>query len=643
MPVAKRLNENPFLLPGQESDWDACAAFNPSLVKQNADFHLFYRAQSRQTRHLGELLSLSSIGHSKGTDGIHFKQRRPLLVPDQCWDKFGCEDPRATLINDRFYIFYTALSCFPFEATGIRVGLAICDKHCELIEKHPVTPFNAKAMTLFPEKINNQFAALLTVHTDLPPAKIALALFDDEQQIWSESYWEEWYSNLDSHVIPLLKSHKDHLEVGAAPIKTDKGWLVVYSYITHYFTSDRAFSIEAVLLDLDDPLKVIGRTATPILVPEEEYELVGDVKNVIFPSSALLQEQNLYIYYGAADTSCCAAYLPLQQLLNEMISKKVGSFIVSKSLKQGFYRYSGNPIIMPRAEYSWEAKATFNPAAIYAKGKFHLVYRAMSLNNTSVLGYASSIDGTRIEQRPSSPIYQPRAPFEQKLRPGNSGCEDPRITLMGNILYMFYTAFDGYTPRVAYTQILLDDFVNQRWHWSDPKVITPPGIDDKDACILPKKINGKYIIFHRIDGYICINSVNSLDFGEGHWLRNDDSVISPRKTYWDNKKFGIAAPPLETRFGWLLFFHRISTPGDIYKIEALLLKLDDPKQVIAETDAVLLEPEAEYEKQNQVHNVVFPCGAVLHHEQVYLFYGGADQVVGVATMSLEAIFKRLGL
>jgi len=643
MPEVTRLHENPFLLPSQDSDWDARAAFNPCLVKKNHNYHLFYRAQSRQKEQINESLSISSVGYAKGLDGIHFNQRKQLIVPDQCWDKFGCEDPRVTWLDDRFYIFYTALSCYPFEASGIRVGLAICDEDCKLIEKHPVTPFNAKAMTLFPEKINNQFAALLTVHTDLPPAKIALALFDEEQQIWSAKYWGDWYANLDSHVIPLLRNHKDHLEVGAPPIKTDKGWLIIYSYISDYFTSDRSFAIEAVLLDLKNPQKVIGRTSEPLLVPEREYELVGDISNVIFPSGALIQKDLLYIYYGAADTTCCAAFLPLQQLLENMTSKQDDRFVVSTSVKQGFNRFSGNPIIMPRPEFSWEAKATFNPAAIYAKGKFHLIYRAMSLNNTSVFGYASSVDGIHIDERSASPIYLPTEAFEQKLRPGNSGCEDPRISLMGNNIYVFYTAFDGYTPRVAYTSISLDDFVNQRWLWKRPMVITPPGIDDKDACILPKKINGKYIIFHRVDGYICINSVDSLVFGGGNWLTNDDSVISPRKTYWDNRKFGIAAPPLETKLGWLLFFHRISMPGDIYKIEALLLKLDDPKQVIAETDAVILEPEAEYEKHNQVHNVVFPCGAVLHNQQVYLFYGGADQVVCIARMSLEGIFKRLGI
>ena len=638
-----RAEENPFLLPGNITDWDACAAFNPCVVEMNNEYHLYYRAQSRVQEIAGQVLSVSSIGFAKGEDGIHFNQREQLVVPDQCWDKFGCEDPRATQLGDKTYIFYTALSCYPFEAKGIRVGVAIANSQGEIIEKHPVTPFNAKAMTLFPHKINGKFAAVLTVNTDLPPAKIALALFDEEQQMWSEEYWEDWYASLDSHVIPLLRSSSDHLEVGASPVKTDKGWLLIYCYIKDYFSLERVFAIEAVLVDLDDPKQVIGRTTEALFIPEKEYELVGDIENVIFPSGALVDGDLLTIYYGAADTTCCAAYLPLQELLDKIVYHKTDSFVSSESLKQGFKRYQLNPIIEPRPEFYWEAKATFNPAAIYSDGKFHIVYRAMSNDDTSVFGYASSRDGFNIDMRSRYPVYEPKESFELKLKPGNSGCEDPRLTLIGEQLYLFYTAFDGYTPRVAYTSILLDDFINQRWKWEKAMVITPPGVDDKDACVLSKKIKDKYVVFHRLENSICINSVEALQFGEGCWLSGKDAVITPRKSYWNNRKFGIAAPPIETPLGWLLFFHRIAMPGDIYKIEALLLKLDDPTQVIAETDAALLEPEQDYEMFNHVNRVVFPCGAVLLDEEVFLFYGGADKVTGVAKMKLVDIYKRLGI
>jgi predicted GH43/DUF377 family glycosyl hydrolase len=136
---------------------------------------------------------------------------------------------------------------------------------------------------------------------------------------------------------------------------------------------------------------------------------------------------------------------------------------------------------------------------------------------------------------------------------------------------------------------------------------------------------------------------DDLDFGEHKWLIRQDSLIKPRKDYWDNRKFGIAAPPLETPYGWLMLYHRIAIPGDIYKIEAALLELNNPSKVIAKTDATLFEPEMDYEKEGLVPNVVFPCGAILLNREIYLYYGGADRVVGVAKMDLDAVLKRLGI
>ena len=332
-----RIAANPFLSPNGEESWQARAAFNPSVVKDNnGHYHLLYRAQSSQKNHLGSEMSVASIGYGKGEDGIHFSSQQQLIVPEENWERFGCEDPRVTKIDGGYYIFYTALSAFPFEAKGIRIGVAVTKDFATITEKHLVTPFNSKAMALFPEKINGKYAAILTVDTDLPPAKIALALFDEINQIWSESYWKEWKSNLAQHVIPLLRDANDHLEVGAAPIKTTAGWLLIYSYIQNYLaTGNRVFGIEAVLLNLHEPWRIIGRTTHPLLVPEEPYELSGDVPNVIFPSGALLENEKLSIYYGAADTTCCVATLSVNKLLKNLTIKQDVIFSCIVSISQG--------------------------------------------------------------------------------------------------------------------------------------------------------------------------------------------------------------------------------------------------------------------------------------------------------------------
>ena len=104
------------------------------------------------------------------------------------------EDPRITYFNGKFYIFYTALSTFPFSAYGIKTAVAIT-KDFKTFDKHPVSTFNAKAMALFPDLVKGKMGALITMNTDLPPAKIAVAYFDREEDMWSPYYWDELYEN----------------------------------------------------------------------------------------------------------------------------------------------------------------------------------------------------------------------------------------------------------------------------------------------------------------------------------------------------------------------------------------------------------------------------------------------------------------
>ena len=128
------------------------------------------------------------------------------------------------------------------------------------------------------------------------------------------------------------------MEVGAPPIKTKYGWLLFYSYILKYFTQDRLFTVEAILLDLNEPFKIIARTKYPLLVPEEYYEKVGSVSNVIFPSGALKVKNRVYLYYGAADIVCCVAFVDLNMLLEKLLREiETPKFLRAKE----------NPIIIP--------------------------------------------------------------------------------------------------------------------------------------------------------------------------------------------------------------------------------------------------------------------------------------------------------
>lgn len=306
-----------------------------------------------------------------------------------------------------------------------------------------------------------------------------------------------------------------------------------------------------------------------------------------------------------------------------------------ESLK--FERFDSNPLLEPRPEFDWEARAVFNPAAIYLDGKIHLLYRAMSEDGVSVLGYAQSEDGVHIDYRSDEPVYTPRKDFEKKKGPGNSGCEDPRLTRVGNKLIMAYTAFNGKHPtRVAVSKIDEEDFIDQNWDWSEPELISPPGIDDKNSCIVEN--NNRYVIFHRIYPCIWIDTRKELNFSD-RWIKGS-AVIKPRTNKWDSRKVGIAAPPLEVEQGYLLLYHGADAEKR-YRVGAVLLDKNDLTKVLARTSKFLLEPEKEYELKGMVPNIVFPCGAVIIDKKLLIYYGAADRVVAGARIELKELVRQL--
>ncbi|OGI59550.1 hypothetical protein A2814_03200 [Candidatus Nomurabacteria bacterium RIFCSPHIGHO2_01_FULL_38_19] len=311
-----------------------------------------------------------------------------------------------------------------------------------------------------------------------------------------------------------------------------------------------------------------------------------------------------------------------------------------------FKRDSSNPIITPIKIHPFEAKATFNPAAIRLgpgkNKKIHILYRALSEDNTSSIGYASSKDGIHIDERLTEPIYVPTEKFEsKKVDGGNSGCEDPRLTKIGKNIYMCYTAFDGIgPPRVAITSITEKDFLKKDWKWKKPVIITPEGFNDKDTCIFPDKINGEYFILHRVGNEMCGDYFKSLNFSK-ELVKKCMRIIGPRVNSWDSLKVGICAPPLKTKYGWLLLYHGVSKSHNTYRLGAVLLDLSDPTVVLARSTDSIFEPKEEYEKVGIVSNVVFPCGMIEKDGRLYIYYGAADTVVGVATMKLDIILQAL--
>ncbi len=629
--VIRRDPHNPILSPRHEHPWEALAVLNPSVIREQNGWRMYYRALSNPAALVSPYAGQSTIGEAFSEDGTHFSLQRQVLIPEESWEAYGCEDPRATVFEGVTYLSYTALGGYPFSKDNIKIAIAVAKDGENFTERHLVTPFNAKAFALFPERVAGKVAAILTVHTDEPPAEICLALANEIEDFWSPDFWNTWYADWQSHKIPLKRSGNDHVEVGSVPVLTEHGWLMFYSYIVNYFSGERVFSVEAVLLDRDNPSNVIHRTEA-LLVPEEIYEHYGIVPNIVFPTSATLGDNGrLDLWYGAADTVCAKASLKLRDLMRALDPKRPA---------RTFTRAPQNPILTPRGD-GFESRDVLNAAAIDLNGSVYILYRAMDKANTSTIGLAVSKDGTAIDERLGTPIYVPRADFEKKKGSptGNSGCEDPRIVRIDDMLHMTYTAYDGvHAPSGAVSSISVEDFLARKFdRWSMPLILTPEGVDDKDLALLPERMDGNYLLYHRISGQICADILPSLSSGKR--VSRCIEVMGPRVGMWDGEKVGSAAPPIKVGANWLMIYHGVS-PHSTYRLGAALLG-PDGTTLLARTADPIFEPLEQYEREGEIANVVFSCGAVVRGDALLLYYGGADKVIGVATASLAHILDAL--
>lgn len=621
----QRSERNPILAPLKNNSWESRATFNgcPVQIDKNTKA-LVYRAMSEADPFKPPHVPLSCIGVAFSKGDEPFTQRQKLIEPSEEFDKWGCEDPRVTKIGDTYYIFYTALSDYPYGPHCIKTAVALSKDLKTIEKKFLVTPFNSKAMALFPEKIGDEYMAFITIDTDPGPSKLCIRSFKDLSELSDQKKWQKWYDQKEKYEIHLRREERDHIELGAPPLFTNKGWVLFYSHIQNYWTDAPLFGIEALLLDLKNPKKIIGRTTCPFITPEWYYEKIGQVANITFPSGALIEKNNIVLYYGGADTFCATA----------LISKDAFLTALEKPIK--VERYKKNPILSPREGFEWEKGGVLNPAVIDIDGTIHIIYRAATVDNRSTFGYAQSQDGFTITQRSDTPIYSPRADFE------SYGCEDPRLVLIKDTIYMTYTGFNGTVPRIVFTSISKKDFIKQKWDaWSFPSAITPDTLPDKDASILPEKNEHGYLVFHRAGNDICGDYFSTLEPGHEKITKCID-IAGPRPGMWDHIKIGLSVPPIKTKKGWILIYHGISA-HKVYRVGALLLDLKDPTKVLARTATPFFEPEMDYEKNGVVSNVVFPCGAAVRGDTVFIYYGAGDLHTGVATISLQTLLFYLGV
>ena len=297
-------------------------------------------------------------------------------------------------------------------------------------------------------------------------------------------------------------------------------------------------------------------------------------------------------------------------------------------------RYASEPIMLPDLTSDWECYNVFNPSVIYRDGLFHMHYRAQGLDWISRIGYAVSEDGIHWN-RLRRPVLEPHDGTDSR------GLEDPRVTEIDGVFYMCYTAYGseyqgegepthaggGILPMIARSDNLVT------WQRLGPIV---RGEDDKDHVLFPRKINGRYAALHRRWPNVWIAYSDDLLT----WSEEDMAVIyGPRlndPAAWDYRSVGSNGVPIETEHGWLLINHGYNE-DHVYKFGACLVDLEDPTKVIRRPKKAIFGPEELWELRGDVSNVVFSNANPVVDGTVYVYYGGGDHVIGLATCRLNEL------
>jgi predicted GH43/DUF377 family glycosyl hydrolase len=301
-----------------------------------------------------------------------------------------------------------------------------------------------------------------------------------------------------------------------------------------------------------------------------------------------------------------------------------------------FRRHEQNPILTAAA-WPYPAHTVFNAGATrLSNGTTLLLCRIEDRRGHSHLCAARStngVDGWVIDEEPTL------RPDPESYPEEIWGIEDPRITFVDELgkYAVAYTAFSKSGPGVALA--LTEDF--RRFERFG--LIMQP--DDKDAALLPRRINGQFALIHRpmhdSGAHVWLSFSPDLRNWGGHSLM----LKARRGAWWDANKVGLSPPLIETDEGWLMIYHgvRHTAGGALYRLGAALFALDKPEVCLARGVSWIFGPEAEYERHGDVGNVVFPCGYTIGSDDdtIYLYYGAADTSIALATGSKRRLLSWL--
>jgi predicted GH43/DUF377 family glycosyl hydrolase len=328
-------------------DFENEGVLNPAAIRDGEFVHILYRAVSKGNH--------SSIGYCKlkGPLAVEIRDKKPLLSPQYEYESHGIEDPRIVKIEDTYYLTFTgydgvnALGCLAtskdliqFDRKGIIVPQITYEEFNRLIDAEGISNekyyrYNQhdhilekegkemliwdKNLIFFPRRINGK---LTFMHRIRPEIQIVTSV--EKIEDLTTEFWENYFLHFKEYVVlkPKYQHEVSYIGGGCPPIETDHGWLLIYHGV-HDSLKGYVYSACAALLDLENPQKELARLPYPLFVPEFYWELKGEVNNVCFPTGAVVFDDTLYIYYGAADERIACATMNLSELVKELLLNKL--------------------------------------------------------------------------------------------------------------------------------------------------------------------------------------------------------------------------------------------------------------------------------------------------------------------------------
>ncbi|MDD2797295.1 MAG: pesticidal protein Cry7Aa [Bacteroidales bacterium] len=335
------------LLSKTDLEFENEAVLNPAAIRIGDSVHLYYRAV-RNGNH-------SSIGYCRLDGPLTISERwdKPFIVPELDFETQGVEDARIVKIDNLYYMTYTG-----YDGINARGALATSKDLIHFKKMGPIVPQISyarfvylvesagkvnesyyhnhkfyyqeadpdekillwdKNVVFFPRRINGN---LVFLHRIRPGIQLVSVKNLKDLTV---AFWDDYFHNFQDHIVmdPLMKHESDYIGSGCPPIETEHGWLLIYHGVQDTNVGLIYSACAAALLDLDDPRKEIARLSYPLLTPEREWEKVGDVNNVVFPTGTAVFGDTLFIYYGAADSHIAVASLKLSALMAELLSSVV--------------------------------------------------------------------------------------------------------------------------------------------------------------------------------------------------------------------------------------------------------------------------------------------------------------------------------